>query len=69
MTLADHSAAALASARAPGQRLQTQAIDVADAAALQQSLRGRFAVLSAAPYHLTTRIAEAARATRPTTST
>jgi saccharopine dehydrogenase-like NADP-dependent oxidoreductase len=63
VTLADHSVAALR-AVSPGPRLQTQAIDVADAAALEQSLRGQFAVLSAAPYHLTTRIAEAARATK-----
>jgi saccharopine dehydrogenase-like NADP-dependent oxidoreductase len=63
VTLADHSVAALR-AVARGPSLQTQAIDVADAAALEQSLRGRFAVLSAAPYHLTTRIAEAARATK-----
>lgn len=40
----------------------TQAIDIGDAAALEALLKGRFAVLSAAPFHLTTRIAEAASA-------
>ncbi|MCG3188881.1 MAG: Lysine 6-dehydrogenase [Burkholderiaceae bacterium] len=61
VTLADRSPGALQAAPvAP--RLHPEAIDVADSAALRQALRGRFAVLSAAPYHLTTRIAEAARA-------
>jgi len=59
VTLADRSPAAL---RAAALRLHTEAIDVTDSAALQQALHGRFAVLSAAPFHLTTRIAEAARA-------
>jgi saccharopine dehydrogenase-like NADP-dependent oxidoreductase len=63
VTLADRSLAALR-AVAPGQRLHTQVVDVADAAAIEQALHGRFAVLSAAPYRLTTAIAEAARATR-----
>jgi saccharopine dehydrogenase-like NADP-dependent oxidoreductase len=40
----------------------TQVLDITDAAALESALRGQFAVLSAAPYHLTTRIAEAAKA-------
>jgi len=38
------------------------ALDITDAAALDALVRGKFAVLSAAPYHLTTRIAEAAKA-------
>jgi len=63
VTLADRSPAALR-AVAPAQRLGTQVVDVADAAALGQALHGRFAVLSAAPYHLTTAIAEAARAAK-----
>ena len=42
--------------------VETAALDITDAAALETALRGRFAVLSAAPYHLTTRIAEAAKA-------
>jgi saccharopine dehydrogenase-like NADP-dependent oxidoreductase len=37
-------------------------LDIGDGAALQAALKGHFAVLSAAPYHLTTRIAEAAAA-------
>jgi saccharopine dehydrogenase-like NADP-dependent oxidoreductase len=63
VTLADRSVAALKSiASAP--HLQSLVLDVADPAAVEQALRGRFAVLSAAPYHLTTRIAEAARAAK-----
>ncbi|HTP71938.1 MAG TPA: saccharopine dehydrogenase family protein [Burkholderiaceae bacterium] len=63
VTLADRSLTALRAAPATS-RLHTQVVDVADADALQRAMRGRFAVLSAAPYHLTTRIAEAARAAR-----
>jgi len=37
-------------------------VDVGDSQALNTALKGRFAVLSAAPFHLTTRIAEAAKA-------
>jgi saccharopine dehydrogenase-like NADP-dependent oxidoreductase len=37
-------------------------LDIAEADDLARRLKGRFAVLSAAPYHLTTRVAEAARA-------
>jgi saccharopine dehydrogenase-like NADP-dependent oxidoreductase len=37
-------------------------VDIADAVALQSALRGHFAVLSAAPYHLTGHVAQAARA-------
>ena len=40
----------------------TRVLDITDGAALQAALTGQFAVLSAAPYHLTTRIAEAAKA-------
>jgi saccharopine dehydrogenase-like NADP-dependent oxidoreductase len=40
----------------------TSALDITDPEALTTALRGQFAVLSAAPYHLTTRIAEAAKA-------
>jgi saccharopine dehydrogenase-like NADP-dependent oxidoreductase len=58
VTLADRDAAAL-KAR-PGVR--TLALDVTDPAALARALDGPWAVLSAAPFHLTTRIAEAARA-------
>jgi saccharopine dehydrogenase-like NADP-dependent oxidoreductase len=60
VTLVDRSSAALAACpRRP--RLQTQAIDVGDAAALRGLLAGKFAVLSAAPFQLTVRIAQAAR--------
>lgn len=37
-----------------------QRLDIEDSAALEKALAGKFAVLSAAPFHLTTRIAEAA---------
>lgn len=42
-------------------RLSTLLLDVADPVALRAALRGRFAVLSAAPYHLTLRVAQAAK--------
>ncbi len=42
--------------------MQTAELEVTDAAALARLMAGKFAVLSAAPYHLTTRVAEAARA-------
>jgi saccharopine dehydrogenase-like NADP-dependent oxidoreductase len=50
------------------ERLETDApvekvaLDITDSHALDGLIRGKFAVLSAAPYHLTTRIAESARA-------
>lgn len=62
VTLADRSPAALADAVPAGPRLQALALDVTDAAALRAALQGRFAVLSAAPWQMTVRIAEAARA-------
>ena len=49
-------------------RLETNAsverveLDITDTPALERLLNGKFAVLSAAPYHLTTRIAQAAKA-------
>jgi saccharopine dehydrogenase-like NADP-dependent oxidoreductase len=61
VTLADRSLATLGDL-SRGPRLSPLVIDAADAAALQLALRGRFAVLSAAPYHLSVPIAEAARA-------
>jgi saccharopine dehydrogenase-like NADP-dependent oxidoreductase len=42
--------------------VKTIETDIADAAELQRLLAGKFAVLSAAPYQLTTKIAEAAAA-------
>jgi saccharopine dehydrogenase-like NADP-dependent oxidoreductase len=61
VTVADRSAEQL-------KRLETSApieaveLDVADRPSLEKLLRGKFAVLSAAPYHLTTQVAEAAKA-------
>ena len=60
VTLADRSAVLLAQVPA-GDRLSTLLLDAADPAALRAALRGRFAVLSAAPFHLTLKVAEAAR--------
>ena len=65
VTLADRDAGALdalAAAAAPASRVQRLTLDVADDAALKRALEGHFAVLSAAPFHLTQRIAEVARA-------
>ena len=45
-------------------RIRIVAADVADSAKLVDLLNGKFAVLNAAPFHLTTIIAEAARAAR-----
>ena len=67
VTLADRSAALLADIeRDPRKsaRLHTMTLDVTDEQALRAALRGRFAVLSAAPYHLTLRVARAAKAER-----
>jgi saccharopine dehydrogenase-like NADP-dependent oxidoreductase len=61
VTVADRAPDALA-AVSPASHLSTQVLDVGNGAALAGALRGRFAVLSAAPYHLTARIAEASRA-------
>ena len=61
VTLADRDAAQFARMdHRPSVR--TLAIDIADEAALASVMRGQFAVLSAAPYHLTTAIAAAAKA-------
>jgi saccharopine dehydrogenase-like NADP-dependent oxidoreductase len=65
VTLADRSAELLAAVDADPhkpQRLATLCLDVGDARQLTSALRGKFAVLSAAPYHLTLHIAFAARA-------
>ncbi|HEX4739837.1 MAG TPA: saccharopine dehydrogenase family protein [Caulobacteraceae bacterium] len=60
VTLVDRSAERLAQLdRRRG--VETAALDVADTAALRKTLGGAFAVISAAPYHLTAGIAEAAR--------
>jgi len=59
VTIVDRSAAQLESARLSGTVVKRE-IDIQDAAALDGALAGAYAVLSAAPFHLTTRIAEAA---------
>ncbi|MEP6874070.1 MAG: saccharopine dehydrogenase family protein [Burkholderiales bacterium] len=62
VTVADRSAATLAQITPGGDaRLNTLLLDVADPAQLRNALQGRFAVLSAAPYHLTLQVAQAAR--------
>ncbi|MEO8152912.1 MAG: saccharopine dehydrogenase family protein [Rhizobacter sp.] len=63
VTVADRSAAQLADLQreAPSAQLDTLVLDVNDTAQLRAALHGRFAVLSAAPYHLTVKVAEAAR--------
>ena len=60
VTLADRSLAALGSVTR-GRLLTPTVLDVADGVALRHALGGQFAVLSAAPYHLTVQVAEAAR--------
>ncbi|MDX8531966.1 saccharopine dehydrogenase family protein [Mesorhizobium sp. VK25A] len=62
VTLVDRSAAQLAAAELPA-GVETQELDIAATGELEKVLAGKFAVLSAAPFHLTTRIAEAAAAT------
>ena len=72
VTVADRSAELLAdierdarqSPRIAGRladRITTRVLDVTDPAQLADALCGRFAVLSAAPYHLTLRVAQAAK--------
>jgi len=63
VTVADRSVAALAQITRVEHtpRLNTLVLDVADPAQLRDALQGRYAVLSAAPYHLTLQVAEAAR--------
>jgi len=62
VTVADQSEVALAAIDAHA-AVTTAVVDITDAAALRSLLTGKFAVLSAAPYHLTVAIAEAAAAT------
>ncbi len=59
ITVADRSEEQLGAIQT-GTALATRKLDITDPAALRQLLQGQFAVLSAAPYDLTTRIAEAA---------
>ena len=61
VTVADRSAALLAQlATGDNPRLNTLVLDVTDPVKLRDALQGRFAVLSAAPYHLTLLVAQAA---------
>mgnify|MGYP003460303012 FL=1 len=67
VTVADRSAALLAqidggSGASTGEspRLRTLVLDVNDPAQLRAALQGRYAVLSAAPFHLTLQVAQAA---------
>jgi len=62
VTVIDRARAQLDGLEAGG-AIRTQCVDIEDESALKAVLSGKFAVLSAAPYHLTTRIAEAAAAT------
>ena len=59
VTLIDRDQAALGRVEIAGDARRL-AVDVGDASALSRALRGRYAVLSAAPFHLTTRIAAGA---------
>ena len=63
VTLADRSLEVLGSL-VREERIRIVAADVEDSSKLVDLLNGQFAVLNAAPFHLTTRIAEAARAAR-----
>src|ERR1700733_13195917 len=60
VTVADRSEGALAKLKAQG--VKTLPLDVSDSAALAAAMKGRFAVMSAAPYRLTAAIAGAAHA-------
>ncbi len=60
VTVADRSAEQLAKLDAHP-AIDTLPLDILNHDALVEALRGRFAVLSAAPFHLTGRIAEAAK--------
>lgn len=59
VTVVDHSAEQLAGLELSG-AVTTKVVDVRDQSALAPVLAGKFAVLSAAPYHLTVSIAQAA---------
>ncbi|MBN9252484.1 MAG: saccharopine dehydrogenase family protein, partial [Mesorhizobium sp.] len=62
VTVVDRSAEQLAAMGLSGQ-VATLELDIGVKGELEKALAGKFAVLSAAPFHLTTRIAEAAAAT------
>ena len=62
VTVVDRAATQLAAAELPA-GVEGLELDITAPGALEAALAGAFAVLSAAPFHLTTRIAEAAAAT------
>ncbi|WP_233833657.1 saccharopine dehydrogenase family protein [Paraburkholderia sp. ZP32-5] len=61
VTLIDQSETALSTLER-SDTLDKKALDISAPGVLEGELKGKFAVLSAAPFHLTTRIAQAARA-------
>ncbi|WP_210495365.1 saccharopine dehydrogenase family protein [Microvirga antarctica] len=61
VTVADQSVKSLEAVATD--RIKTVQLDFADAVALQEVLKGHYAVLSAAPFHLTGHVAKAARLT------
>lgn len=63
LTVADHSAAALAKVAARD-RVETLELDVTDGAALRDALGGKFAVLSAVPFSVTRHVADGAVAAK-----
>jgi saccharopine dehydrogenase-like NADP-dependent oxidoreductase len=62
VTVADRSQAALDKLETSAP-IETAVLDVSDKAALEGLMKGKFAVLSAAPFQVTTKIADAAKAT------
>src|SRR4051812_35741341 len=60
VTLADHDRERLGASALTG--VAPLPLDVNDPAALRAAITGKFAVLSAAPYHLTVKVAQAAKA-------
>ncbi len=63
ITVIDRAQEPLDALETGSKNIHKQVIDINDAAALEKLLTGKFAVLSAAPFHLTTLIAEAAAKT------
>jgi len=61
VTVLDHDSAQLDRLHTSHQ-VARRCLEIGDDAALREALTGKFAVLSAAPFHLTTRIAAAAKA-------
>ncbi len=59
VTVVDNDAERLAAISVPG--VSTRVLDVGDGDSLRAAMTGKFAALSAAPYHLTVKVAQAAR--------